>query len=302
MKNKYKGLLVVSSIGVVSIAGYYTLKKLTKKFYDKAFSVKTSQITEDNSAYFDSLNIEKLTMENKNGLLLNGHYIRKTTESKFTFILVHGHHCSGFDLREYTEAFLNHFDCDIFLPDLQGHGESQGDVVGFGYLDAADLSEWIDFLIAINPGRPIVPLGISMGGATVCQLSSRVLPNEVKCIIEDCSYDTLYNQLNYRLKKEYKMPLVIFSRMLNKMLKKKAGYILADASPLEQVAKAKLPMLFIHGLSDDYVPSSMVFKLYNACPMEKELFYVRDARHSEALSKDLKGYVEAVAVFIDRYI
>lgn len=37
-----------------------------------------------------------------------------------------------------------------------------------------------------------------------------------------------------------------------------------EASALEQVKKCKLPMFFIHGDKDTYVPTWMVYELYEA--------------------------------------
>ena len=58
------------------------------------------------------------------------------------------------------------------------------------------------------------------------------------------------------------------------------GWNFREASALAQVAKCELPMLFIHGDADDYVPTWMVYPLYEAKPGEKELWLVPGAGHA----------------------
>lgn len=302
MEKKQKRWLIASAIAGMAAASYYALHKLSELVFDGTFLRDDNEVNDDYLDYFDTVHIEKLSLENKQGLLLSGSYIRNPKESKFILILIHGYHRSGFALKEEVEAFLNDTSCDIFIPDLRGHGDSEGDYVGFGCLDALDVKEWIDFLVAIYPEKPIAILGVSMGGATVCQLSSMTLPKEVRCLIEDCGYDTLYNQLRNTLLKEHKIPIFLISSMLNRKMRKRIGYSFNEARPIDHVEKATLPMMFIHGLKDDYVDSSMVFNLYNACSTEKELFYVKDAGHARSFKEDKNTYLHTVKDFINRYI
>ena len=302
MNKRDKRIAIASAVGTTALLSYYALHKVTNKFFNIAFTRKNREVTSEEFDYFEQLSTRKLSLENHQGLTLWGTYINNLKTSEYTLVLLHGYHCSTYTMKNQVETFLKELPCDIFVPDLQGHGESQGKYVGFGYFDAFDMQEWLNFLVEINPGKPIVVLGISMGGATVCHLSAKELPKEVKCLIEDCGYDTLYHQFKNRLFKEYKLPISMISYLLNKKMKKKLGYSLNDARAIDDVAQAKLPMMFIHGLDDDYVDSSMVFNLYNACPTEKELFYVKDAAHAEAFTHDIENYVDTIEEFINRYV
>ncbi|MDO4672752.1 MAG: alpha/beta hydrolase, partial [Porphyromonadaceae bacterium] len=76
----------------------------------------------------------------------------------------------------------------------------------------------------------------------------------------------------YKLKQMYHLPAfpyIYTASLLNKMVN---GWYFSDANPLKAVSNCTKPMLFIHGESDTYVPTWMVYKLYDAKPMPKDLW------------------------------
>ena len=75
-----------------------------------------------------------------------------------------------------------------------------------------------------------------------------------------------------------------------------------EASALRQVAKCELPMLFIHGDADDFVPTRMVYPLYEAKPGEKELWVVPGAAHAMSYRDNRAEYTRRVAEFVGRYV
>ena len=61
-------------------------------------------------------------------------------------------------------------------------------------------------------------------------------------------------------------------------------------------------MVFIHGDKDDYVPTWMVYDLYEAKPEPKELWIVPDADHATSYKLNKEAYTEKVKHFTDKYI
>lgn len=79
----------------------------------------------------------------------------------------------------------------------------------------------------------------------------------------------------------------------------RAGYDISDASSLDQIRKATVPILFIHGSKDNFVATDMVYKLYDACPTQKELYIVENAGHAESFYFDPDAYFEKVFSFFN---
>ncbi len=78
--------------------------------------------------------------------------------------------------------------------------------------------------------------------------------------------------------------------------------VVHGVSILEQVRKCRKPMLFIHGGKDSYVPTRMVYPLYDAKPAPKELIVFRNTKHARSYSDYPLEYKRMVKRFVNRYI
>ena len=120
-----------------------------------------------------------------------------------------------------------------------------------------------------------------MGSATVLMASGEKLPDDVKCIISDCGFTSVLDELAHNLKQSHIPPAIILPTA-TLLSKKRIGYSFKEASTIEQVKKSKTPTLFIHGDQDDFVPTYMVYDLYNACAADKDLLIVEGAKHAQS--------------------
>lgn len=215
---------------------------------------------------------------------------------------VHGYMADAFSLS--TKAFHYYNEgYNVLAMDLRGHGKSKGNYIGMGYHDAKDLIKWLEYIISKDKEAEILIHGVSMGAATVMIASSLDnLPQNVKVIIEDCGYTTALEQFKYQLKKLFNMPSFPILNIANLMLKIKSGYFLNDASPIEAVKEAKVPIMFIHGDDDKFVPFYMLDELYEACSSEKQKLVIHGASHAHSEDENPEKYWKEVDAFINKYI
>lgn len=68
------------------------------------------------------------------------------------------------------------------------------------------------------------------------------------------------------------------------------------------VAQSKVPILFIHGSADDFVPCSMSRENYDACASEKALLIIPGATHAMSYYYDTPAYTKAVTDFLKKHI
>ena len=216
-------------------------------------------------------------------------------------MIIHGYHSRALNMEHWAQAFYENFNCDLFLPDLRSHGESEGNLVGWGIEDKEDIKEWVNLLHQQHPNRPIVLFGVSMGGATVNYLSCEEMPG-VKALVEDCGYSTLYEEFDFQSKRVTKLPLAPFYYGMNQQTKANSHYSIKDGDGIECVKHAKYPMMFIHGLDDEVVPFHMVYDLFNACCQEKQLFVVKDAKHGHAIRLERDNYLKLLKEFLDEHL
>lgn len=186
-----------------------------------------------------------------------------------TALLVHGYKDSHIGMLPLAKMYAD-MKFNILLPDLHAHGLSDGDDIQMGWKDREDVIRWIgvaDTLFADSTGRQRIVLhGVSMGAATVMNVSGENLPQSVRCFIEDCGYTSVWDEFSHQLSEQFGLPPFPLLYAASALCKLRYGWSFGEASPLAQLTGKKSQMLFIHGTSDDYVPSAMVFPLYNANP------------------------------------
>lgn len=197
-------------------------------------------------------------------------YARNDSAAGRTAILVHGYTDSHAAILPIAKVYAD-MGYNILLPDLHAHGLSDGDEIQMGWNDREDVLRWIgvaDSLFAGVAGRPQIVLhGVSMGAATVMNVSGERLPASVKCFVEDCGYTSVWDEFACQLDEQFGLPPFPVLYAASALCKLRYGWTFGEASPVRQLARKETPMLFIHGSSDDYVPSWMVFPLYNANPV-----------------------------------
>ena len=124
----------------------------------------------------------------------------------------------------------------------------------------------------------------------------------MKCFVEDCGYTSVWEQFAKELNGQFGLPAFPLLDAASALCAVKYGWNFREASALEQVRKSALPMLFIHGDADDYVPTEMVYPLYEAKPGEKELWVVPGAAHAMSYRDNREEYTRRVGEFVGKYI
>ena len=191
---------------------------------------------------------------------------------------------------------------NVLIPDLRAHGLSEGNYIGMGWDDRLDIISWINYILNENPNAEIILHGVSMGAATVLMTSGEEIPSNVKAIVADCGYTSVWDEFAYQLDDLFSLPEFPILNVSSIVAKIRAGYFLGEASSLKQVKNSKTPILYIHGDKDDFVPYYMMEELYNATSSEKEMLTIEGAEHAKASEVDPETYWNTVNNFINKYM
>lgn len=298
-------LAVIVLLLAAASAYFYNvgIKRSTKEFLeaDPAL-VKEEHPWELEEEWLHSQPVETLELTSSDGIALKGYFIPAATPARQTAIVVHGYSSQGREMGAFAKLY-HEMGMNVLMPDNRGHGQSGGNYIGFGWPDRRDIMRWIGTVIdRSGPGAEIILHGVSMGGATVLMVSGEELPGQVKCIVSDCAYTSVRDILTHQLKQMYKLPPFPLLPATSLMCKLRAGYSFGEASALKQVARTKLPILFIHGDRDTFVPYAMLHRLVDAAAGDKEVYVVQGASHANAYFVDKKEYERRIRQFIGRYI
>ena len=167
------------------------------------------------------------------------------------------------------------------MPYQRAHGLSQGQYITFGIKERKDVAKWIDFINnKYDYQQPIFLSGLSMGSSTVLMSSGEPYPENVKLIIADCGFTSPYEIFRHVVNTTMKIPFKLFIPLFDAMCKNKCGFSVYEYSTVEALKKCTVPVFFIHGEADKFVPPSMTVDNYEACASEKYVLSVPNAPHA----------------------
>ncbi|HIV73595.1 MAG TPA: alpha/beta hydrolase [Candidatus Pseudogracilibacillus intestinigallinarum] len=316
MKRKKWLKIIISLISCLFIvdvlAGFYfyhlAIERGPKEFLQNNSDLEVADETMDTFLkgewikWKDEQPFVEMTMESDDGITLQGYYLAQEEESDKTVIFGHGYLGNALQMSLYGKYYYEELGYNLFMPNFRGHGKSEGDYYGFGWHDRLDMIKWIETLEGTYGKKQIVLHGLSMGAATVLMVSGEDVPDEIKAIIADSPYTSVYDLFGYQMTRMFHLPKEPILTTTSIVTKLRANYSLREASALKQVKKATVPILYIVGEADTFVPAEMTDVLFEATSSEKELVTFPKANHGEAGVMYEAKFMATVTEFLHKYV
>ena len=247
-------------------------------------------------------NGEDRWLTSRDGLTLHALYVPQAETSHRYVVGCHGYGSIPQLMSNSTIKFYE-MGYNVLVPAARAHEQSGGTYVSMGWLERKDIVDWVNMLVEQDSEAEIVLYGISMGGATVMMTAGEELRSNVKCIIEDCGYSSVWDEFAGQLDELFGLPTFPVLDAASLVSQVRAGFGFKEASAVEQLKKASVPMLFIHGEDDTFVPYWMLDVVYEACASpEKERLSVPGAGHGEASWEDPALYWSTVEDFLAKHM
>lgn len=258
-----------------------------------------------NMAYLEQYGYERHSIVSNRGHKLCGYLMRPEKPSDVYVFASHGYRSDGKgEWCYFTKFYVEQMGYNLFFVDHQSHGESEGEYIGFASHEHKDCLKWLRYINdTFGKDIKIILHGISMGSATVMLMSgSEELPSNVVFTVADCGYTSAMDEFNYKIE-TLNLPFRPIIPIVCHINRKKAGYdFQKDTNALGAVKKSHVPILFIHGDKDDFVPTKMVYELYDACSTEKDLLIVEGADHAKSYYINKEGYEAKIKAFVQKYV
>lgn len=216
-------------------------------------------------------------------------------------VIAHGYSYALFGSVKYAGIFHDlGFHCVLY--DQRNHGKTGRKPTTMGHCEAQDLAVVVQWARE-RYGEDCVlgTHGESMGAATV-MLHAPTDPR-LAFVIEDCGYADLVEQLKYNVHNMFhipKQPFVAAGSLLSKL---RGGVFFRDVMPAKAVARCpeSLPMLFVHGMEDHFVPTEMVYANYNAKRGERRIRTYEGSKHAKSYLDHPQEYADMVRDFLTDY-
>ncbi|MDM0671849.1 alpha/beta hydrolase [Clostridium perfringens] len=301
-------MIIIAIIVIIFFlaTGLYIFKStVTRELHDIEKSY--TRYVENNlfdEALYNSASKEDITLKSFDGLNLTSTLIMNENPTNKFIVLVHGVSiCYVGSLKYFDIFYKNGF--NVLIVNQRRHGKSEGKYSTYGFYEKYDVNMWIEYLKSRFGNDIILGLhGESMGAGTV--METIPLNDSIKFVIEDCGYSNFHELIGFQITHAYKNRLVrkILSPSLifaNFFMKTKAKFSMKKIVPIDIVSSTSLPMMFIHGKEDYFVPWYMALDLYKAKTKGyKELYLVEGAKHAEALEVNKILYEKKIMTFIEK--
>lgn len=300
------GLLTTAAVGETVYFYNRTMKRGNAKT-DRTIKMSGTDweqyfpMMEERKEYVMAQSHKDVSITSFDGLKLHATYFPAVGESgndNKIVICFHGYTGEGLSNHVAIADYFLKNGYAMLLPDARAHGQSEGEYIGFGCPDRKDALGWIEWAIQeCGSDVKIMLYGTSMGGATVLMTSGLELPANVKGIVSDCGFTSPKEVFTHVLNNMYHLPAFPAIQGANLINKKFAGYGMDECNAKREVQKATVPILFIHGSADTFVPTSMCYEIYDNCCSPKRMLIVEGASHAESYYKDTEAYEKALTEF-----
>ena len=253
-------------------------------------------------AWFKAQQPEKITLTSYDGLRLSAYLLPAQTDSNKVLLLMHGYRADGYSDFAGLFKFYHDQGYHLLVPHQRSHADSEGKYICFGVKERFDCKMWAEYAVRrFGKDCNLYMSGISMGSSTVLMAVGLGLPENMRGIIADCGFTSPYDIFRHVMQLQFKLPLFPLMNLTEAVNRKKAGFGYKDVSTLDILKNCSIPILFIHGGKDEFVPTQMTLDNYSACAGPKELLIVPEAAHGTSNFVEPVRYRETVLRFMKKY-
>ncbi len=289
-------ILILIIITVIIIGWHFSSiiisPKVAKYSYTYEHEVEKGTIEVEK---FNNLEKQEVYLDSNYGYKIHGIFF-PNKDSKKIIILCHGITWSLYGSVKYMDMFIKR-GFSVFIYDHRNHGLSGGKNTSYGYYEKFDLKKCTDWIYEKLGKDILVGLhGESMGAGIALQ--NIAIDRRIKFCIEDCGYSDAKDLFKHRLEKDYNIKKIPLLKLASKITKIRVGWEFKDVSPITTLPKVEIPILFIHGEQDDYVPTFMCNEMYPSKKEYKEIYIAPNCGHAQAYWKNKEDYEKKVDGFL----
>ncbi len=300
------GILLFGLLGIAWWAFCYTFKRghdnvLALLENTDHFLYPYSNMIRENMERIEAEPHTKVTVTSFDGLTLSAR-LYPAAKARGAIAVFHGYRSTS--LRDYACAvdMYRRFGFDVLMVDQRAAGDSEGNAITFGVRERHDALAWARFLSErYGADKPIFLSGISMGAATVMMATALPLPENVRGIVADSGFTTPADIIGTVAARDFHLPKQLVLPFLNAASRLFGGFGLYEANALTALAHNHIPVLFVHGEADSFVPCDMSRRAFDVCASPKRLVTVPGAEHGCGYLVEPERLTHELEEFFNQY-
>lgn len=228
---------------------------------------------------------------------VRGWWIQGTSDKR-SVLLLHGIRSNRLSMLGRARLLWAH-GYSVLLLDLQGHGESPGEAITFGWRESVGVAAARNWMKHRQPGAKVGVIGVSLGGASV-------LLGEVPCgfdaVVLEAVYTNIHRAINNRLSMRLGMLGPLFTPLLEWQLQPRLGLEPEALNPAGHISRIGSPVFIVAGGRDQHTHLDESQAMYASAKEPKALWVLPDAIHEDFYARNPKEYALQVVGFLNRYL
>jgi pimeloyl-ACP methyl ester carboxylesterase len=243
--------------------------------------------------------LEEFPVRAPDGVQLSGWKVRANEPNGEWVLLFHGQSDNRAGLTGQARVLLRH-GYSLVMMDSRSHGESEGALATYGWLERRDAQSIVDALYVAEKPHGLFALGSSMGAAIALQAAA--VEPRIGGVVAESSFSDL-REVSYDYVGLHWTPWLgktLFrpgSWTAISVGERKGGFSADEVSPEKAVAARPFSVLLICDLLDRRIPCRHSRRIFEAAKGPKALWEVH-ADHAEALGTAPQEYEQRVIAFL----
>jgi uncharacterized protein len=187
----------------------------------------------------------------------------------------------------------------VLLLDLQGHGESPGEVITLGLRESIGVAAARDWIKERNPSRKIGVIGVSLGGASV--LLGK-MPCGFDAVVLEAVYSTLHRAIENRIARHFGIMAPFLTPFLEIQVRPRLGIQPSQLNPVDFISQLGAPVLIVAGGHDLHTRLDESKNMYIHAVEPKFIWVLPEAVHEDFFTRNPKEYEDKVIGFLEKYL
>lgn len=247
-------------------------------------------------SWYDPMEKEDYTVTSYDGYVLHAQFLRNPEKTGKYILISHGYTDNRYGALKYAKMYLDQ-GFNVIVYDLRGHGLNEPAFCTYSIRERKDLLTMIQDSLQKWPEMTLFGLhGESLGAATsIAVLEEKPL---VDFVVADCGFSEIIPVLKGGLKQMH-IPGII-TELASVCAKIRFGYSYQEMRPIDSLADNEIPILFIHGAEDHFIPPEHSQRMMKDTKGYAEVHLIPGAGHAESILTDPETYQQLVSSFLEK--
>ena len=245
-------------------------------------------------SWYDGLKKENYTVSVEDGTPLHVQALFNPVPSDRFVLISHGYTDNRFGALKYAGLYLD-LGFSVIVYDLRGHGENERTFCTYSVREGRDLDALIRDSRKRYPSAKVFGIhGESLGAASSVACLKYRPP--IDFAVADCGFAEIESVMRNGLR-AMRLPGGLV-RLASVCAKLRYGYSYREMRPIDSLPGNRIPVLFLHGEKDTFIPPEHSRRMREADSGYSEMYLIPGAPHAASVLTDREAYRRHLAGFL----